>query len=61
MPKLKPELQRIEETDDIQKVEQPTAWCAGIIDVPPKFNASLQFCVNLTEFNDTVWRETHIL
>ena len=60
MPKVKLELQRMEELGVIKKVEQPTDWCAGIV-VVPKSNGSLWICVDLTRLNASVRRERHVL
>ena len=60
MPKVKLELQRMEELGVIKKVEQPTDWCAGIV-VMPKPNGSLRLCVDLTKLNASVRRERHVL
>ena len=60
MPKVKLELQRMEELGVIKKVEQPTDWCAGIV-VVPKPNGSLRLCVDLTKLNASVRRERHVL
>ena len=60
MPKVKLELQRMEELGVIKKVEQPTDWCAGIV-VVPKSNGSLRICVDLTKLNASVRRERHVL
>ena len=60
MPKVKEELQRMEELGIIKKVKQPTDWCAGIM-VVPKANGSLRICVDLTKLNASVRRERHVL
>ena len=60
MPKVKLELQRMEELGVIKKVEQPTDWCTRIV-VVPKSNGSLRICVDLTKLNASVRRERHIL
>ena len=60
MPKVKLELQRMEDMGVIRKVEQPTDWCASIV-VVPKSNGSLRICVDLTKLNASVRRERHVL
>ena len=60
MPKVKLELQRMEELGVIKRVEQPTDWCAGIV-VVPKSNGTLRICVDLTKLNACVRRERHVL
>ena len=60
MPKVKLELQRMEELSVIERVEQPTDWCTGIV-VVPKSNGSLWTCVDLTKLNASIRRERHVL
>ena len=55
IPKVKLELQRMEDMSVIRKVEWLTEWCAGIV-VVPKSNGSLWICVDLTKFNASVTR-----
>ena len=57
MRKVKTELERMEKTG---KVEEPTAWCAGMV-VVPKTNGTLRICVDLTKLNECVKRERHVL
>ena len=44
----------------IEKVEQPTYWCSGMV-VVPKANGKIRICVDLTTLNQNVQRERHIL
>ena len=60
LPKVKAELQLMEDLGVISKVEQPTEWCAGMV-VVPKPNGSVRICVDLTKLNESVCQERHIL
>ena len=57
---VKQELQRMEELGVIAKVEAPTEWCAGMV-VVPKSNGKVRICVDLTQLNQSVRRERHLL
>ena len=59
-PKVKAELQRIEEMGVISKVEEPTEWCVGMV-VVPKLNVKIWICVDLTKLNESICRKRHIL
>ncbi len=59
-PKVKSELQRMEELGVISKVDEPTDWCAGMV-VVPKQDGKVCICVDLTKLNESVRRERHIL
>ena len=41
-------------------MEEPTAWCAGMVVVPKK-NGSIRICVDLKPLNENVMREVHPL
>lgn len=60
LPKVRAELQRMEDLGVISKVEEPTEWCAGMV-VVPKQNGHVRICVDLTKLNESVCRERHIL
>ena len=60
LPKVKAELKRMQRLGVIEKVEQPTDWCSGIV-VVPKANGKIRICVDLTTLNQNVQRERHIL
>ena len=60
LPKVKAELQRMENLGVISKIDTPTEWCAGMV-VVPKPNGAVRICVDLTKLNDSVCREHHIL
>lgn len=60
LPKVEAELQRMLQLGVIEKVEQPTEWCSGMV-VVPKANGNVWICVDLTKLNKSVQRERHIL
>nr|XP_054591370.1 uncharacterized protein LOC129155169 [Nothobranchius furzeri] len=57
---VKQELERMEAMGVIRRIEEPTAWCAGMV-VVPKPNKKPRICVDLTRLNENVCRERHIL
>ena len=56
MSQVKTELDRMEETGVISKINEPTEWCAGMV-VVPKPNGNVRICVDLTKLNESVKRE----
>jgi len=44
----------------IKKIDNPTAWCAGMVVVPKK-DGKIRICVNLKPLNECVLREIHPL
>ena len=50
----------MEELGVIAKVNEPTAWCAGMV-VVPKSNGKVRICVDLTRVNQSVCRERHLM
>ncbi len=58
--KVKMKLERMEQLKVITKVEEPTAWCSGMVPVPKK-NRAVRTCVDLTKLNEAVCREKYIL
>ena len=56
MSKVKTELDRMEETEVISKINEPTEWCAGMV-VVPKPNGNVRICVDLTKLTESVKRE----
>ena len=55
--KVKEELNRMESIGVISKVNEPSAWCAGMVAVP-KPNGSVRICVDLRPLNLCVMRDT---
>ena len=51
--KVKKELEQMETMGVISKVDQPTAWCAGMVIVPKK-SGELRVCVDLKPLNKRV-------
>ena len=60
MPKVREELERMEKLGVIQKVEDPTEWCAGTV-VVPKADGQVRICVDLTKLNESIRRKRHLL
>ena len=56
LPQVKQELENMEKTGVIFRVDQPTDWCAGMV-VVPKPNGKIRICVDLSHLNDSVKRE----
>lgn len=56
MPKVKAELERMENAEVIFRVDENIDWCAGMVCVP-KSNNSVRICVDLTQLNKSVRRE----
>ena len=57
-PKVKEELNRMEQLGVISKVTDPTPWCAGMVVVPKK-SGKIRICVDLKPLNENVLREPH--
>ena len=51
------ELQRMEKSGVISRVDQPTHWCSGMVVVPKKKQGTLRICVDLKPLNESVLRE----
>ena len=51
------ELERMERMGVIERVEEYREWCAGMV-VAPKTNGDVRICVDLSELNKSVKRET---
>ena len=47
LPKVKAELEKMENLGVVSKVTTPTEWCAAMI-VVPKPNGTIRICVDLT-------------
>ncbi|XP_042071854.1 uncharacterized protein K02A2.6-like [Haplochromis burtoni] len=61
LQKVKEELQRMENHGVIERVTQPTEWCAPMVPVLKKNTAKARICVDLTKLNKSVKRERYIL
>ena len=44
----------------IEKVEDPTEWCAGMV-VVPKADGRVRICVDFTKLNKSIRRKWHLL
>ena len=60
LPKVKNELERMENAGVIQKISEPTEGCSPIV-VVPKSNGQIRICVDLRQLNCEVNRERYIL
>ena len=60
LPKVKGELDKLENLDVIEKVEEPSDWCAPMC-VVTKPNGQVRICVDLTKLNNAVKRERIML
>ena len=58
LPKVKAELNRMEQAGIISRVDVPTKWCTGMV-VVPKTDGTIRICVDLTRLNSSVQRERH--
>lgn len=57
-PKVQGELNRMESMGVIQKVSEPTPWCAAMV-VVPKRSGDIRICVDLKPLNENVLSEVH--
>ena len=60
LPKVEEELRRMETLGIIEKVTEPTEWCAPMVPVV-KRNGKIRICVDLKKLNESVKREKFIL
>ncbi len=51
LPKVKAELQRMEDMGVVRRVQEPTEWCAGMVPVP-KPGGKVRICIDLTRLNE---------
>lgn len=61
LQKVKEELQRMEGNGIIERVTQPTDWCAPMVPVLKKSTGKARICVDLKRLNEAVKREQYIL
>lgn len=59
-PETKYELVQMQKLGVIKKVRHPKTWCSGMV-VAPKSNGKVRICVNLSQLNKRVQRETYPL
>ncbi|XP_024886578.1 uncharacterized protein K02A2.6-like [Temnothorax curvispinosus] len=59
MTKLKAKLEEMLQMGVIEKVDEPTDWCSGIVLVKKQNTDDIRFCVDLTKLNQAVERENH--
>jgi len=50
----------MEQMQIISKVDEPTEWCAGMV-VVTKASGKVRICVDLTQLNESILREYHLL
>ena len=60
MPKVETELKRMEECGVIERISEPTDWCAPMVPVLKK-NGDVRICVDLKHLNRAVKRERYTL
>ena len=60
LPQVKKELIRMEQLGVIEKIEEPTEWCAGLV-VALKQNDKVCISVDLTKLNKNVCSERYPL
>ena len=58
VPKVKKELERMQNDGVISPVTQPTEWCSGMV-IAPKPGGAVRVCVDLTQLNKAVQREIY--
>ena len=60
LPKVEKELERMVNAGVIEKIDEPTDWCAGMVPVLKK-NGDVRICVDLKNLNKSVKREKYTL
>lgn len=60
MPKVKAELDKLENDGIIRKINEPTDWCAPIVPATKK-NGDVRICIDLKRLNEAVKREYYML
>ncbi|KAK7878017.1 hypothetical protein WMY93_031330 [Mugilogobius chulae] len=61
VPLVKKELQRLENEGIIEKVTQPTEWCAAMVPVLKPNRREVRCCADLRKLNKAVKREKYVL
>jgi hypothetical protein len=59
MEKLKRKLEEMQQMKVIEKIQEPTDWCCGIVLVKKQDTDDIRFFVDLTKLNQAVEREYH--
>jgi len=59
MAKLKEKLKEMLQMGVIEKVEEPTDWCSGIVLVKKQNTDDIRLCIDFTKLNQAVEREHH--
>ena len=57
-PKVKQELERMEQMGVVSEVTEPSEWCAGMV-VVLKRSGDVRICVDLKPLNESILREPH--
>ena len=52
------ELDRMQQMGVIERVKEPTQWCAGVVVVPKK-SGEVRICVDMKPLNESVLREVY--
>lgn len=60
MNQVEASLKRMETQGIIQKIEEPTDWCAAMV-IVPKTDGNIRICADCTRLNENIRRERHIL
>ncbi|XP_056014988.1 uncharacterized protein K02A2.6-like [Ostrea edulis] len=60
MPKVKAELDKLENDGIIRKINEPTDWCAPTVPATKK-NGDVRICIDLKRLNEAVKREYYML
>lgn len=60
LPRVKAELERMEQMGVVSRVCEATDWCSSMV-VVPKADGSVRICVDLSRLNKSVRREHHPL
>ena len=61
LPQVEAELRRMEDNGIIDRVTEPTDWCAPMIPVMRRKKGTVRICVDLRRLNESVMREKRTL
>ena len=59
LPKVQDEIDRLLSLSVIEQVDEPTQWCAPIVEAPKA--QGIRLCVDLSRLNESVMHERHVL